>query len=117
MGYANVIAYKKRACSPQNMANPAKDLLCHSGVPPAFLFGRAKRKFCRKSARHHPSADSYASALHRTGSYPAAGGGGRSQSPEKKLSPHIGSRALQKNNTPFFQSQKNEKKKKGGFRK
>ena len=57
-GYANVTAYKKRACSPTNMANPAKDLLCHSGVPPAFLFGRTKRKFCRKPARHHPGADS-----------------------------------------------------------
>ena len=33
----------------------------------------AKRKFCRKPARHHPAADSHAPALHRTGAYPDAG--------------------------------------------
>ena len=88
-GYANVTAYKKRACSPPNMANPAKDLLCHSGVPPAFLFRRAKRKFCRKPARHHPVADSHTPAFHRTGSYPAAGGAGDAVSPPKKaISPY-----------------------------
>ena len=46
--------------------------------------GRAKRKFCRKSVRHHPAADSHAPALHRTGSYPAAGGAGDAVSPPKK---------------------------------
>ena len=70
--------------------------LASPGVPPALLFGRAKRKFCRKPDRHHQAADFHAPALHRTGSYPAAGGGGRSQSPEKKLSPHIGNRAIHK---------------------
>ena len=29
-GYANVTAYKKRACSPPIVANPAEDLIAHS---------------------------------------------------------------------------------------
>ena len=60
------------------------------GVPPAFLFGRSKRKFCRKPARHHPAADSHAPALHRTGSYPAAGRWGTPSVPRKKaISPYL----------------------------
>ena len=58
--------------------------------------GRAKRKFCRKTARHHPVADFHAPALYRTGSYPAAGGGGRSQSPEKSYLPILGIEHLYK---------------------
>ena len=70
-GYANVTAYKKRACSPPNMADPAK------------------RKFYRKTARHHSAADFHAPALHRTGSYPAAGGRGTQSGPRKKaISPY-----------------------------
>ena len=95
-GYANVIAYKKRACSPKNMANPAKDLLCHSGVPPAFLFRRAKRKFCRKPARHHPPLTLTHQRYIAPGRTRLQGFGGRSQSPEKKLSPYIENRASSK---------------------
>ena len=65
-GYANVTVYKKRACSPPNMADPAK------------------RKFYRKTARHHSAADFHAPALHRPGSYPAAGGRGTQSVPPKK---------------------------------
>ena len=37
----------------------AKDLIAHSGVPPAFLFRRTKRTFCHIFARHHHSSWPY----------------------------------------------------------
>ena len=86
-GYANVTAYKKRACSPPNMANSAKDLFRHStkkwedetNILPHF---------CSASPLKPAFHTSNNIALRRTelGENKRAGGTpGRSQPPAKKL--------------------------------
>ena len=67
------------------MANPAKDLLCHSAK---------KRKFCQKQPGTIQPLTLMRQRCIAPGRTRMQGFG---ESPEKKLSPHIGNRALQKN--------------------
>ena len=73
-GYANVTAYKKRACSPPIMAKSGERFVSSfRRVPPAFICGRTKRTFRRNTARHHTATDTHAPASYCSGSYPAPG--------------------------------------------
>ena len=67
------------------MANPAKDLLCHSAK---------KRKFCQKQ----PGTIQLLTLMRQRCIVPGRTRmQGFGESPEKKLSPHIENRAFQKN--------------------
>ena len=73
-GYANVTAYKKRACSPPIVAKSGERFVSSfRSVPPAFICGRTKRTFRRKTDWQYTATDIHASASYRSGSYPAPG--------------------------------------------
>ena len=70
-GYANVTAYKKRACSPPIVAKSGERFVSSFRRSTRFYMREDETNISPKNSLMHPAADTHAPASHRSGSYPA----------------------------------------------